>query len=79
MQKKITNINVDTKDIDHLGETRSFSIVSEKGAVVTIFITDNSGNFYNFTSETFTSTKDSLNKIEISSGNYFFDVIFFCT
>jgi len=76
VQKKITNINVDTKDIDHLGETRSFSIVSEKGAVVTIFITDNSGNFYNFTSETFTSTKDSLNKIEISSGNYFFDVIF---
>ena len=76
VQKKITNIDIDTKDIDNLGETKSFSIRSEKGAVVTIFIKDNSGNFYNFTSKTFTSTKDALNKIEITSGNYLFDVVF---
>ena len=76
VQKKITNIDIDTKDIDNLGETKSFSIRSEKGAIVTIFVQDNSGNFYNFTSKTFTSTKDALNKIEITSGNYLFDVVF---
>ena len=44
--------------------------------VVTIFITDNSNNFYNFTSKTFTSTKDQLSKIELSTGSYSFDVQF---
>ena len=75
-QKKITNIDIDTKDIDNLGETKNFSIKSEKGAIVTIFVQDNSGNFYNFTSKTFTLTKDALSKIEITSGNYLFDITF---
>jgi len=76
VQKKITTIDIDTADIDALGETRSFSIEADEGAVVTIFITDNSNNFYNFTSKTFTSTKDQLSKIELSTGGYSFDVEF---
>ena len=76
VQKKITNIDVDTTDIDALGETKSFSIEADEGAIVTIFITDNSNNFYNFTSKTFTSAKDQLSKIEITTGSYNFSVKF---
>ncbi len=76
VEKRINVIDIDTRDIDILGETRDCSIEADEGAIVTIFITDNSNNFYNFTSKTFTSAKDQLNKIEITTGSYDFNVKF---
>ena len=76
IEKKILAINIDTQDIDNLGENRSFEIVADPGSIISISITDNSNNFYNFTSKLFAAAKSSLKNIRVVNGVYNFNVNF---
>ena len=77
IEKKITNFNIDTKDINYLGETRSFSVSGDKGAVFSLEIYDDATapNYYNFSTNTWSTTKSGLYNIE-SVGNYQFSITF---
>jgi len=77
IEKKITNFNIDTKDINYLGETRSFSIRGDGGAVFSLEIYDDATapNYYNFSTSTWSTTKSGLYNIE-SAGDYQFSITF---
>ena len=78
IDKKITGSNIDVTDIAYNGETRSFQISGQPGAVFSIEIYDDSTtpNYYNFKTRTFSTTKSSLNKNYFKSNIYDFDVVF---
>ena len=77
IEKKITNFEFDTKDINHLGESRNFLIRGEQGAIFSIEIYDDSTvpNYYNFSTGTWSSSEYILQNIELS-GVYSFSVSF---
>ena len=82
IEKIITNFSIDTKDINYLGETRSFIIRGSKGAVFSLEIYDDAAgsptakpNYYNFSTNTWSTAKSGLYNIELS-GNYNFQVTF---
>ena len=82
IEKIITNFNIDTKDINYLGETRSFSINGERGAVFNLEIYDDAAgsptlapSYYNFDTNTWSTTKSGLHNIELT-GNYNFQITF---
>ena len=77
IEKTITSFDINTKDLNYLGETRSFSISGENGAVFDLEIYDNSVApvYYNFDTETWTTTKSGLNNIQLT-GDYSFSIIF---
>ena len=77
VEKRITSVDINTKDIHYLGETRSFSIQGDNGGVFSLEIYDNSTTpvYYNFDTGEWTTTKSGLNNIELA-GSYNFSVIF---
>ena len=70
IEKKINGFNIDTSDINYQGETKSFSIIGDSGAVFSLEIFDNDGNYYNFTTKTWTSSVAKLNKVIIGDSSY---------
>ena len=79
-EKKITNFDIDTKDINYLGETRYFTV--QGGGVFSLEIYDDAAgsptftpNYYNFDTEAWTTTKSGLNNIELN-GSYSFSIKF---
>ena len=75
IEKKITGFNIDTKDIGYQGETRTFSVLADVGAIFSLEIYNDDNEYYNFTTKTWSSTVSRLNKIEIN-GEYSFSVKF---
>ena len=67
IEKKITNFNFDAKDIRYQGETRSFSLSGDIGAVFSIEVYDDAtaANYYNFDTKSFSTTKPKLKIIEL--------------
>ena len=62
IEKKITSFEFETRDVLNEGETRSFSIRGDEGAVFSLEIYDNTGKYYNFYTETWSTTKAMLSK-----------------
>ena len=80
IEKTITNFDVDTKDINYLGENRAFSI--EGHGVFSLEIYDDAAgsptlapSYYNFNTKTWSTTKSGLYNIELM-GSYTFQVKF---
>ena len=69
MDKIIKNLNLDLSDIPAAGETREFAIIGDSSASFTFEIKNSAGSYYNFTTQTFTSTRADLNAT-ISGGSY---------
>ena len=74
--------NLDTSDIKFNGETRRFSVSGDDGAVFSIEIYDDAAgsptlprNYYNFTTNTWSSTKSRLSNVQLT-GDYRFSVVF---
>ena len=77
IEKTITKINVNTRDILYSGETRRYEIIGDEDAVFSVEIKDDSGNYYNFRTNTFSSTISKLSKASLDvSGTYSFNVKF---
>ena len=72
IEKTIKNFNISTKDISHLGESRSFTIQGDEGAIFSLEIYDDEAtpNYYNFNTQTWSTTKSGLYNIEIQGGQY---------
>ena len=65
IEKRIKNINISTKDVNYLGETRAFTITGDTGAVFSLEVYDADGNYFNFKTKTWSTAKSRLNKIEL--------------
>ena len=76
IEKTISNINIDTKDINYLGESRSFRIIGEQGSFFSLEIYDDSNNYYDFVSNTWSSSKKRLSRIKLDSGGYSGVIVF---
>jgi hypothetical protein len=77
IEKVIKNFAIDTRDIHSSGETRSFSINGDDGAIFSIEIYDNATptNYYNFDTNLFSTLKHSSCLTGLS-GSYNFSVKF---
>jgi hypothetical protein len=76
-EKVIKNFSIDTRDIHSSGETRSFSINGDDGAIFSIEIYDNAAttNYYDFDTNLFSTLKHSSCLTGLS-GSYYFSVKF---
>lgn len=72
VEKSIYGVEINTADIKYTGETRDISIEGEDGAVFSIEIYDDATatNYYNFKTNTFSTTKSRLYKAYLDSNNY---------
>jgi len=68
IEKKITSFDFETRDVINEGETRGFSIRGSKSAVFSLEVYDNTGKYYNFYTNTWSTTKAMLSKKSISGG-----------
>ena len=80
IEKTITSFDINTKDINYLGETRSFSI--QGGGVFSLEIYDDAAgsptfapSYYNFNTKSWSTTKSGLYNIELA-GSYEFSIVF---
>ena len=70
IEQKITSFYVDTRDILHEGETRTFEVNGSDGAVFSLEIYDDTGKYYNFYTKTWSTEKAILSKQKISAKAY---------
>tara|TARA_R100001443_G_scaffold80258_1_gene87349 strand:- start:8564 stop:10555 length:1992 start_codon:yes stop_codon:yes gene_type:complete len=82
IEKKIKNISIPAKDINYLGETKSFTVTGDTGAIFSLEIYDDAAgsptlnpSYYNFKTKTWSTEKSGLYNIELT-GNYTFSVTF---
>ena len=70
--KIIKKFNLDTSPVSIDGQTRSFSIIGDIGAVFSLEITneDATPTYYNFDTQTFSTTRARLNFVNLSTGIY---------
>ena len=66
----ITGFNLDFSDIKAVGETRSFAVIGENGAVFSLEIKNEDNYYYNFQTNLFQATKTKLANIVIKRGSY---------
>tara|TARA_R110002012_G_scaffold10514_6_gene48027 strand:+ start:808 stop:2589 length:1782 start_codon:yes stop_codon:yes gene_type:complete len=76
IDKKIRNININTKDVSYLGEVKPFTITGDSGAIFSLEVYDADGNYFNFTTRTWSTAKSRLNKIELKNGTYSSSIAF---
>ena len=74
---KIINLVLDTKNISSSGETRRFSITGGPGAIFTLEVKNEDGNFYNFTTRSFQSGSTGLiNKTINNNSINYYEIVF---
>jgi hypothetical protein len=76
-EKVIKNFAIDTKDVHSDGETRSFTISGDQGAIFSFEVYDDAAtrNYYHFDTKLFSSSKPNL-CLEELNGSYSFSVKF---
>ena len=67
IEKEITSFSINTKDINYLGENRSFSILGN--GIFSLEISDADSNYYNFNTQTWSTSKSGLYRIELLREN----------
>jgi hypothetical protein len=77
IEKVIKNFAIDTKDVHSDGETRSFTISGDQGAIFSFEVYDDAAtrNYYHFHTKLFSSSKPNL-CLEELNGPYSFSVKF---
>ena len=74
--KIIKEFILNTKDVAIAGETRTFSIIADVGAVFSLEVKSSTGNFYNFFNNTFQSNKIGLENKVVTSGVFTGNIVF---
>jgi len=75
IEQRINSFEVDTVDILNGGQTRGFRVLGDENAVFSIEIFDNTGEYYNFYTQTWSTEKAMLRNKKIGS-EYSIDVKF---
>jgi len=70
MVKVIKKFDINLGSIAAAETTRQFSIIGDNGAIFSLEVKNAAGNYYNFKTNTFTSTYKSLKKKKITNGTY---------
>ena len=68
--KTINDINIDTKDISYLGETRRFNVTGQPGSFFSLEIVDDSNNYYDFETDLWSTSKKRLSRIKLGSSGF---------
>ena len=68
--KTIRSFDIKTSDIPAGGTTRAFKISGDKGALFSMEVFDNDGNYYNFMSKTWRASRYILSKKSIKGSQY---------
>ena len=68
--KVIKGFKINTNDIKASGETRSFTITGDNNCIFTLIIINNHDNYYNFDTQTFSTTPSRLDSAAIKGGSY---------
>jgi len=63
--KKITNFNIDLKDLSTVTSVRNFTITGEKDAEFMLQLYNSSGQFYNFNTESFAAGFNTENNLTV--------------
>jgi len=75
LEKVITEFNLNLTDLTATTETRPFKITGDDGAEFILEIKNEAGNYYNFHTQTFTSTRSVLDE-KLEGGFYTNEVVF---
>ena len=67
VEKTIRNFLMPLNDIAHSGETRTFTINADNGAFFSIEVYDSSNNYYNFHTQSWSTTKSALKNVKIGA------------
>ena len=69
IEKFITEFEIDTQDISFEGANKTFTIKGDKGAVFSleIYDDDSTPNYYNFTTNTWSTSKSQLSNIQLET------------
>jgi len=62
-KKTINSFTIDAKDINHLGESKAFSI--QGSGIFSLEISDSDGKYYNFNTRAWSTTKSGLYRVEL--------------
>jgi hypothetical protein len=66
----ISSFNLDLSDVREAGETREFKVVGSDGAIFSLEIKNEVGEYYNFKTNLFQTAKTTIKDIIISGGYY---------
>ena len=77
VERTISGINVNTKDISHLGGTKSITINGDSGAIFSLEIFDDATatNYYNFTTNTFSTSRSGVYNV-VLTGSQSYSITF---
>tara|TARA_R110002020_G_scaffold11361_4_gene42853 strand:+ start:9927 stop:13352 length:3426 start_codon:yes stop_codon:yes gene_type:complete len=75
LEKVITKFKLNLADLTATTETRSLEIIGDHGASFILEIKNAAGNYYNFYTKTFASTRSFLDE-ELYGGSYINEVVF---
>ena len=77
MAKIIRNFNIDLSSLPASGGGRRFSVEGDAKAIFSLEVKNEDGYYYNFSTQTFSSTKARLKRKAIQSGGKYTDTIIF--
>ena len=70
INKVITDLEIDLKDIKASGESRGFKVLGDDGAVFSLEIKNEDDNYYNFKTQSLQAAKTRLTNMVIEDGFY---------
>ena len=68
VEERISSFLLNIRDVAHSGEQRPFLVSGTSQAYFSIEIYDNSNNYYNFYTKSWSSTKTSLKNVQVGTG-----------
>jgi len=77
MDLKIYSFEIDTSSVNESGDTRSFTITGDPGAVFSLEMTNEDPMYYNFGAGTFSATQERLSQIRIPNSGIYTNKILF--
>ena len=76
LEKTISKFIIDTSELDPNGGVRDFSIEGDDGAIFSLEVYDDDGNYYNFLTKTWSSSVYRIKNNVIVGGSYKNNIIF---
>lgn len=70
VEKTLKSFIIDTSDLNPGGETRKFELSGDNGAMFSLEVSDADGNYYNFYTQTWSTTKSKIKRNVIKGSKY---------
>ena len=70
MAKVINSFKIDLSSMVAAGAVRNFNVIGDNGAIFSLEVKNEDGKYYNFSTNTFTTTYANLKNKKIDSNTY---------